>query len=285
MNDVPSSEGSATRSWLNKLSASISGEPQNKDELLNIIKDAHQRQVLDHHAFSMIEGALEISDLQVGDIMVPRSQAVMVQVSDKIEKLLPQIIESGHSRFPVLGEDQDEVLGILLAKDLLPLTLLDNNARKSERFSIREHLRSPMLIPQSKRIDVILREFRDTHSHMAVVVNEYGAIAGIITIEDVLEQIVGEIEDETDIEEDDFPVNAQADGSFIIKALMPLDAFNDYFSSQLSDEKFNTIGGAVTHVFGHVPKREESTSLGNLHFEIISADSRAVKLLKVTRLK
>lgn len=279
MNDVASIEGSSRKSWLEKLALALTGEPQNKQQLLQIIKEAHQRQVLDHHAFSMIEGALEISELTVGDLMVPRAQVVMIRAEDDPEDFLPKIIESGHSRFPVLGDDQDEVLGILLAKDLLPLAI-----SKNERFNVRENLRAPMMVPESKHVDVILREFRDTRSHMAIVINEYGSIAGIITIEDVLEQIVGEIGDETDIDEDDFPVNAQADGSYIVKSLMPIEEFNEYFERDIQAGDFDTIGGVVTHAFGHVPQREETVDFDSLRFEVVSADSRAVKLIRVMRL-
>ena len=214
--------------------------------------------------------------MQVRDIMIPRAQMVTVSRDDSIDDILPVIIESGHSRFPVVGENRDEVVGILLAKDLLRYRFDD-----SERFDLRELIRPAVFVPESKRLNVLLKEFRASRNHIAIVVDEYGGVAGMVTIEDVLEQIVGEIADEHDIEEGTF-ILRRSDTNYIIKALTPIEDFNEYFGTRFSDEEFDTIGGLITHAFGHLPKRGETVQLDHLLFKVVRADNRRVHMLELT---
>lgn len=265
------------RSWLGRLSQAFSGEPNTREELLELLRSAQQRNLLDMEALSIIEGALNVSDMQVREIMVPRSQVVMVRLDTPPEEFLPVIIECGHSRFPVVGENPDDVVGILLAKDLLPIALQERNSR----FNLKDLLRPCTAIPESKRLNVLLQEFRATRNHLAVVYDEYGGVSGIVTIEDVLEQIVGEIEDEFDFEEEDF-IKKHDDSNFIIKALTPIDEFNAVFGAGFSEEEFDTIGGYVTQYFGHLPKRDERIDIDGFKFKVLNADSRRIRLLQLT---
>ena len=227
----------------------------------------------------MIEGVLAVSDMQVRDILIPRSQMVVINRNDSPEDIIPVAVESGHSRFPVVGDDRDDVIGVLLAKDLLRYT----SKNGGEQFSIRDILRKPVFVPESKRLNVLLKEFRASRNHLAIVVDEYGSVAGMVTIEDVLEQIVGEIEDEHDIDEDTF-IRKHSDVSYTVKALTPVNDFNEYFGTDFSEEEFDTIGGLITHEFGHLPKRGETIILGNQSFQVTNADNRRINLLKVTLL-
>ena len=275
-----SEEGSSSehpKSWLERLSQAFSGEPNTRDELLELLRSAQQRNLLDIEALSIIEGALNVSDMQVREIMVPRSQVVMVRLDTPPEEFLPVIIESGHSRFPVVGENPDDVVGILLAKDLLPLAL----AERSGRYNLKDLLRPCTAIPESKRLNVLLQEFRATRNHLAVVYDEYGGVSGIVTIEDVLEQIVGEIEDEFDFEEEDF-IKKHDESNYIVKALTPIEEFNAVFDAGFSEEEFDTIGGYVTRFFGHLPKRDERIDIDGFHFKVLNADSRRIRLLQLT---
>tara|TARA_R100001039_G_scaffold31574_1_gene24196 strand:- start:877 stop:1575 length:699 start_codon:yes stop_codon:yes gene_type:complete len=217
--------------------------------------------------------------MQVREIMIPRSQMVSIKASSDPRDFLPTIIDCAHSRFPVLGDDPDEVIGILLAKDLLPLIL---DPARMDRFAIKDHIRSAMVVPESKRLDSLLREFRISRNHMAIVVNEYGGVAGLVTIEDVLEQIVGEIEDEHDVEEEDYLIKDLDDQEYTVKALTPIDDFNEHFHCQFSDEEFDTIGGLVMQKFGRLPGRDESVELDGYLFTVLSADGRTIRLLRVT---
>lgn len=273
--DGPSSE--QHKSWLERLSQAFTGEPSSRDELLELLRSAQQRDLLDAEALSIIEGALIVSDMQVREIMIPRSQVVMVRIDTPPEEFLPVIIESGHSRFPVIGENSDAVIGILLAKDLLPLALQE----RKNRFSLKDLLRPCTAIPESKRLNVLLQEFRSTRNHLAVVFDEYGGVSGIVTIEDVLEQIVGEIEDEFDFDEDDF-IKKHNDANYIIKALTPIDEFNSVFDAGFSEEEFDTIGGFVTQYFGHLPKRDERINIDGFRFKVLNADSRRIRLLQMS---
>ena len=266
-----------SKGWLEKLSLALSGEPSSRAELLELLRSAEQRALLDGEALSIIEGALTVSDMQVREIMIPRSQVVFVRLDEAPDEFLPVVIGSGHSRFPVMGENQDEVLGILLAKDLLPLAQKD----RKQKFNLRDSLRPTTAIPESKRLDVLLQEFRATRNHLAVVYDEYGGISGIVTIEDVLEQIVGDIEDEYDFEEE-ASINHHANGTYTVKALTSIDDFNDHFKTSFSDEEFDTIGGLVTHSFGHLPKRDEQVSIEGYKFQVLNADGRRVHLLQLT---
>ena len=261
------------REWLSDL---FSDEPEDLPELLSILRDAAERQLIDLDALNIIFGALQVSDMHARDIMIPRSALVVVGVDQTPAELLPVIVESRHSRFPVIGDDVDDIKGILHAKDLLPLLLQENH----QTFAMRDFIRPAQLIPESKRLNVLLQEFRANRNHMALVVDEYGQISGAVTIEDVLEQIVGEIEDEHDVDDDSFVKQLEAN-SFHVKANTTVEDFNEYFGTTLSDEEFDTIGGLVLHEFGHVPERGESIVYAGMAFEVLNADSRRIRLLKV----
>jgi magnesium and cobalt transporter len=254
------------------------GEPQDREQLVELLRDAEQRNLLNPDALAMIEGVLQVSEMQVRDIMIPRSQMAIIEREAQLSELLPVVIEAGHSRYPVIGENKDEVIGMLLAKDLLSFTA----GGEAERFNLRDILRPAVFVPESKRLDVLLKEFRSSRNHMAIVVDEYGGVAGLVTIEDVLEQIVGEIEDEYDFDETAAILKLN-DNEFTVKALTPIDEFNEYFGTDYSDEEFDTIGGVVMNSFGHVPKRNEIVVLDELQFRVMRADKRRVHLLKVVR--
>lgn len=266
------------KSWLDKLLHAFSAEPKSRDELMEIIKDAADNQLLDQEALTIIEGAMDVSSLQAREIMVPRSHIVAVRIEDSPQEYLPQIIESGHSRFPVIGDNMDDVRGILLAKDLLPLAL-----KGTDNFNIESILRPANIIPESKRVNVLLKEFRENRYHMALVMDEYGGISGLLTIEDILEEIVGEIQDETDDSEEasDF-IKRINETDYIIKALTPIEDFNEYFSTSFSDEDFDTIGGILMQEFGHLPKRNEVAQIDNMQFRVLYADNRQIHLLRLT---
>ena len=265
------------RSWLDKLLHAFSAEPKSREELLDIIKDAANNQLLDQEALSIIEGAMDVSSLQAREIMVPRSQIVAVRIDDTPQEFLPKIIESGHSRFPVIGESADDIRGILLAKDLLRL-LLDNQ----QESNLENILRPANIIPESKRVNVLLREFREKRYHMALVIDEYGGISGLLTIEDILEEIVGDIEDETDEEVSDDFIKRVGETDYIIKALTPIEDFNEFFGSGLSEDDFDTIGGILMQEFGHLPKRNEVATIDNFQFRVLYADNRQIHLLRLT---
>ncbi|ERS12928.1 HlyC/CorC family transporter [Alloalcanivorax xenomutans] len=267
------------RSWLERVGQFFTSTPGSREELLDLMRSMRDGHVIDGDTLGIIEGAIGVSDMQVREILIPRTQMVSIRASSDPRDFLPTIIECAHSRFPVIGDDPDEVIGILLAKDLLALIL---EPARMERFQIKDHVRSAMVVPESKRLDSLLREFRITKNHMAIVVNEYGGIAGLVTIEDVLEQIVGEIEDEHDIEEDDYLIKDLENGEHTVKALTPIEDFNEHFQCELSDEEFDTIGGLVMHAFGRLPGREESIDLGPFQFTVLSADGRTIRLLRVT---
>ncbi len=271
--------GGQPRSWFGRLAQAFADEPRTQEDLLYLLRESVEDNVLSLEALGIIEGAMQVAEMQVRDVMVPRSQMVVVQVEQSPRDFLPLIISSAHSRFPVIGESPDEVLGILLAKELLPLILEENN----DNFDIRNALRPVTVIPESKRLNTLLQEFRATRNHMAVVVDEYGGIAGLITIEDVLEQIVGEIEDETDIDDDDGNIRLFDDNGYIVKALTPIEDFNEYFDVGLPDDDFDTIGGLVTQRFGHLPRKDESVELDEFTIKVLSADNRRIRLLQVSR--
>ena len=257
----------------------LSRVPSDNEHLLDLLRAVQKKNLFDTDALAMIEGVLEVDDMQVRDIMIPRSQVVMLERDTGPDVLLRSIVESGHSRFPVIGDSRDEVVGILLAKDLLLYAF----ERTDGRLNVRDILRPAIFIPESKRLNVLLKEFRSSRNHMAIVVDEYGGVAGMVTIEDVLEQIVGEIEDEHDVEEED-TIRKHSEVHYTIKALTPVEDFNEYFEQSLSDEEFDTIGGLVVHQIGHLPKRGERVVIGNLLFKILRADSRRVHMLQLTLL-
>jgi magnesium and cobalt transporter len=275
MNDDNTTDEADNKSWLDKLSNIFSAEPQSRTELLDLLCEAEKNEIIDNDALRIFEGAMQVSDMQVREIMVPRSQMKLIKAGSPIEEILPLIIDSSHSRFPVVGESADDLKGILLAKDLLPLLL--NNERD---FDLEPLLRTAHIVPESKRLNVLLREFRENRNHMVVVIDEYGDIAGLATIEDVLEEIVGEIEDETDAEEDAF-IKKISDGDYIIKALAPIEEINEELGTDFNDDEVDTIGGIVTQHFGHLPQLNEEAIIDDYHFKILKADNRRVHLLRM----
>ncbi|MEZ5508118.1 MAG: transporter associated domain-containing protein [Gammaproteobacteria bacterium] len=277
MNDDHSRNGSTGRTFLDKIANFLSGEPQNQAEVLEILTNAHHSGLIDAEALGIFQGALQVSDMQVREIMIPRSQCVTISVSAKPEEYLPPVIESAHSRFPVYGDSPETIIGILLAKDLLDLACKG----KLDKTPLKDLIRPATFVPESKRLNVLLREFRQTRTHMAVVVNEYGKMSGLVTIEDVLEQIVGEIDDEHDFD-DDYMIKPLKGNEFVVKAVTPVDEFNEHFSTAFDEDEYDTIGGIVLSHFGHLPKRDESVNIGKYNFTVLNADNRAIRLLKVS---
>jgi len=271
-------EDPAKPSLLERLSSLLLREPEDRDQLIELLHSAFERNLLDADALSMIEGVLQVSETQVRDVMIPRSQMDMIDVSESPEAFIPFVIETAHSRFPVYEESKDNVIGILLAKDLLLYY-----ARQD--FDVREMLRPAVFIPEAKRLNVLLKEFRANRNHIAIVVDEYGGVAGLITIEDVLEQIVGEIEDEYDFDETEDNILQDKSGRFRVKAITEIGDFNESFGSTFSDDEFDTVGGLVIKRFGRVPKRGESVVLEGFSFQVLRADSRKIHSLLVDRVK
>lgn len=271
-----------SRSWLKRLTQSLNNEPQNLDDLSEILQHAGERGLLDADALRIIEATLQVSERQVREIMIPRAQMVSVRENMEPKEFLPILIESAHSRFPVLDADNsDEVIGILFAKDLLKLI----RDEKHERFSLKDYLRPVFFVPESTHLDRLLKEFRAKRNHMAIVINEYGGVAGLVTLEDALEQIVGDIDDEHDSDnEEDVFIREISPGEFSVKALTPIGDFNDYFHTQFSNEDFDTIGGIVMSSFERLPDRDESISIGAYRFTVLAADSRTLRLLAVTKI-
>lgn len=266
------------RSWLDRIGSMLSGEPSTREDLVELLRDVQADGLIAADTLKMMEGALTVSELSVGDVMIPRSQMVMLSADEKFLDLMKQVVESGHSRFPVHGEDKDEILGVLLAKDLLRGVVADNGPG-----TVRELLRPAVLIPESKRLDVLLREFRQSRNHMAIVIDEYGGVAGLLTIEDVLEEIVGEIDDEHDEAEDPgVLIAAQADGQFVVDALTPIADFNERFGADFGDDEYDTIGGLVTAAIGHLPEAGEELTLGRFGFRVARADMRRLHALLVS---
>ncbi len=272
-----SGQTGSTGSWFRRLANSITGEPRDLDELATILVEARERGLIDADVLQMLESVLEVSAIQVRDIMVPRSQMVVINRDEPVERILPVVIESGHSRFPVVGEDRDEVQGILLAKDLLRFFVED----QPDDFDIKECLRPAVFIPESKRLNVLLKEFRVTHNHMAIVVDEYGGVSGLLTIEDVLEQIVGDIGDEYDVDESE-GIRKEADRSWTVPALTRIEDFNQAFGTRFSDEEYDTIGGLVLQELGRMPRRGEAVQIGGLELKVTRADRRRIETLRVT---
>ncbi len=266
-------------SLLERLSALLMREPEDREQLLKLLHSAFERNLLDGDALSMIEGALQVSEMQVRDIMVPRSQMDMIDVSETPDKFIPQVIATAHSRFPVIDKNRDDVIGVLLAKDLL------RYYAGEEEFKVRDMLRPAVFVPESKRLNVLLREFRANRNHMAIVVDEYGGVAGLVTIEDVLEQIVGDIEDEYDFDEASDNILPEPGGRYRVKALTQIADFNAAFGARLSDETADTVGGLVIAHLGRLPKRGESVAIEGLRFQVLRADSRRVYTLLVDKAK
>jgi magnesium and cobalt transporter len=280
MSEDQSSNGSGKKTWVEKIGAAFSNQPRDRQELLEFLNHACEQGIVDADALAMMEGALEVSETQVRDAMIPRSQMVVVHNDAALEEFLPQMLESGHSRFPVIGEDKDEVVGILMAKDLLP-----HLASGGEEFDLAGAIRPAVVIPESKRLNVLLRDFRVSRNHMAIVVDEYGGVSGLITIEDVLEEIVGEIDDEYD-EEEEALILRIGDNHYQVQALTPIDEFNDQFDSDLSDDDYGTVGGLLLAEFGRVPERDDVVVVGDsFEFRVIKADSRRIVTLEMNVLK
>ena len=276
------SDNGTSRSWLERVGQFFSSTPGDRSELLDLMRSMRDSHIIDGDTLGIIEGAVCVADMQVREIMIPRSQMVSIKASSDPRDFLPTIIDCAHSRFPVLGDDPDEVIGILLAKDLLPLILQNDSERK--RFDLREAIRPAMFIPESKRLNSLLKEFRETRNHMAVVIDEYGGTAGLVTIEDILEQIVGDIEDEHDTDEDE-DIRELGDGQFAVSALTTIDDFNEHFDTDFSDEEFDTIGGLMIQRFGHMPRRQESTDFAGWRFTVLNADNRRIRQVQVCRLE
>jgi magnesium and cobalt transporter len=262
--------------WLERLSTLLLREPEDREQLVELLHAAYQKSLLDADALSMIEGVLQVSEIQVRDIMIPRSQMDVIDITDPPEKFIPYVIETAHSRFPVIEENKDDIIGILLAKDLL-------RYYAGEDFNVRDMLRPVVFIPEAKRLNVLLKEFRSNRNHIAIVVDEYGGVAGMVTIEDVLEQIVGDIEDEYDFDETEDNIIRDSQGRYRVKALTEIVDFNEALGTDFSDEEFSTIGGLVVSKFGHLPKRGEHISFDNLNFTVLRADSRRLHSLIIEK--
>ena len=286
MKDRPSyqipntSTGGNSRGWLDRITRIISSEPRDRESLIELLRESERRNILDPDSLAMIEGALLVSELQVRDIMIPRIQMSVVKYEDNLKNILSNVIESGHSRFPVIGDDTDEVMGILLAKDLLAYTA----EAISGKFEIKDIMRPAVFVPESKRLNILLREFRASRNHMAIVVDEYSNVAGLITIEDVIEEIVGNIEDEHDIDEEDY-IRQHGRNRYTVQAMTPIEEFNDYFDTDLSSDEYDTIGGLILNAFGHLPQRGETIEYGGFSIKVLRADRRRIHLLRVIQLE
>jgi len=278
MSESSAGETQQRRGLLDWVSDLFNGEPSDRSELMDVLREAANRQIMDAEALNIIFGALQVSDMQARDIMIPRTQLVTLQVGQPADELLETIVSSQHSRYPVVGEDLDDVKGILHAKDLLPLLL--QGAGEKTSFDIKDCIRPATVIPESKRLNVLLQDFRSTRNHMAVVVDEYGHVCGAVTIEDVLEQIVGDIEDEHDVD-DESGIKQLDARTYHVKATTPIADFNEVFDTELDDEEFDTIGGLVLKAFGHLPDRGERVQIADYDFKVLHADSRRVRLLQV----
>ncbi|MDI1310017.1 MAG: transporter associated domain-containing protein [Methylotenera sp.] len=271
---VESEKPSNKPSLLERLSHFLLREPEDREQLVTLLHGAYENSLMDADSLAMIEGVLQVSEMQVRDIMIPRSQMDVIDITDPPETFIPHVIETAHSRFPVIEDDKNDVIGILLAKDLL-------RYYAGEDFEVRDMLRPAVFIPESKRLNILLKEFRSNRNHIAIVVDEYGGVAGMVTIEDVLEQIVGDIEDEYDYDEDEDNIIQNADGQYRVKALTEIADFNEVIGTDLSDEEFSTIGGLVVHQFGRLPKRDDEIMLGGIRFRVLKADSRRLHTMMV----
>jgi magnesium and cobalt transporter len=267
----------ASGRWLRRLSRKIGGEAQDRAEIIEYLREATLREVIEGDALAMLEGVLGVADIQVRDIMVPRSQMTVLNRDDDSDLLLRTVVESGHSRFPVMDEDREKIIGVLLAKDLLRLQLATEDAP----FDIKEFMRPAVFVPESKRLNVLLREMRRSRVHMAIVADEYGGIAGLVTIEDIIEQIVGDIDDEHDIDED-VNIRKDADRQYIVRGQTPIDEFNEYFQTELSDDEFDTVAGIIMKQLGRLPRRGETLQLGDFEVKVLRFDRRRIEMLRLT---
>jgi magnesium and cobalt transporter len=267
----------ASGKWLRKLSRSFAGEAQDRGEVVEYLRDAAQRGIVEGDALVMLEGVLGVADIQVRDIMVPRAQMTVLNRDEDSETLLRTVVDSGHSRFPVMDEDREKIVGILLAKDLLRLTSRDDRAH----FDIKEFMRPPVFVPESKRLNVLLREMRRSRVHMAIVADEYGGVGGLVTIEDVIEQIVGDIDDEHDIDEEQ-NIRKEADRQYIVRGQTPIEEFNEYFQTDLSDDEFDTVAGLVMNQLGRLPRRGETLQLADCELKVLRFDRRRIDTMRLT---
>lgn len=266
-------------SVLHRISAFLLREPEDREQLIQLLRSSYDRNLLDADALSMIEGVLQVSEMQARDIMVPRAQMDVIDINESPDEFIPSVIQTAHSRFPVIGENKDNVIGILLAKDLL------RYYAGEEEFNVRDMLRPAIFIPESKPLNVLLKEFRGSRNHLAIVVDEYGGVAGMVTIEDVLEQIVGDIEDEHDVDEVAEKIVEERGGQYRVKAITELSDFNEFFGTNYDTDAFDTIGGLLLKRFGRIPKRGEQISFDDLAFRVLRADSRRMHLLQVVKKK
>ena len=268
------------KSWFERLTHAFNDEPQSRGDIVKFLEAAVKSDIIDRDAFTIVEGALEVSEVQARDIMIPPSQMVVIKSEDDPKTSLRKVIDSSHSRFPVVGEDSDEILGVLLAKDLLPLLFKDEDITIDD---ILARLRPANFIPESKRLNVLLNEFRTKRYHMALVLDEYGSVSGLVTIEDVLEQIVGEIEDETDKHDNEGIQVTEEAGVYLVPALCTIEDFNEFFKADLNEEEFDTVGGILVQQFGHVPLRDEELLFNDFHFRIVKSDGRRIKTIQVSK--
>lgn len=271
----PPSSQPHQKSLLERISHFLTGEPQDQEDLLEILRESQEKHLLDSDALSMIEGVMQVSEMRVRDIMIPRSQMVVVARDAELDSIFPLVVEFAHSRFPVIEDDRSKVVGVLLVKDLLAHALNDKSLK------VEQIMRPVSVVPESKRLNVLLKEFRTERNHMAIVVDEYGNAAGLVTIEDVLEQIVGKIEDEHDEDETQAYISQRSEREFIVNALTPIHEFNDYFSAELEDEDCDTVGGLILQRLEHFPKKGEKVEIDDFGFEVLRADNRRVHLLKL----
>lgn len=272
--EVVENSKSSQKGWLGRIGQIMGSEPQDTEDLLAILREAEEKHLVDKYALKMLEGVLQVSEQQARDVMVPRKKMIVLKKNATLEDIYSVVIEFGHSRFPVISEDKSEVVGVLLAKDLL------THALERKNIKVEDLMRGAIFVPESKRLNVLLKEFRENRSHMAIVVDEYGAVAGIVTIEDVLEQIVGEIEDEHDYADEEYIIQRN-EHEFIVQALTPLEDFNTYFSADFDNEEFDTVGGFIVGRLEHMPKKGEKVEEGKFRFEVLRADGRRVHLLKL----
>ncbi|MBF0264472.1 MAG: CBS domain-containing protein [Gammaproteobacteria bacterium] len=279
-NDNDNDKEQDNRTWLEKIGHALIGEISSTSDILEVLKDAHARAIIDNDVMSMIEGVIDVSEMQVREIMLPRSQMVVLKIDDPIEEILEKIIESAHSRFPVIGDSKDDIEGILLAKDILSYCI----SQDKEDINIRDLLRPVVIIPESKRLNVLLKDFREFRNHIAIIVDEYGGVSGLVTIEDVLEEIVGDIEDEHDVEEESSIVHL-GNKIYSMDSLTEIDEFNEFFKVEWEHSEFETIGGIIMNAFGHVPKRGETITINQFTFKVIKSDHRRIYQLNVTKIK
>ena len=273
----PSRTGPGAATWWRRWRQKFAVKPRDREEFLQLLRHGRSRELFDRDALGMLQGVLDVADTQVRDVMIPRPHMVVLERDASLEELLRVIVESGHSRFPVIGEDRDEVVGILLAKDLLRHFVDQPNGR----FQLRDLLRPAVFIPESKRLNILLKEFRASHNHMAIVVDEYGGVSGLATIEDVIEQIVGDIDDEHDIE-DEVAIVRESDTLFTVKAVTRIDEFNAFFKTRFDDENYDTVGGLIMFELGRLPRRGENLRIGDLDFKVVRCDRRRIEAVQVS---